>query len=355
MRHRFRLVRVLASAAALAGCGTAPLLTPDLAAPPAILTAAAAAGVVDGRARFREILCAVTPANTTPDCEAMLHRLGGEGSPSGRPVWRGPPRRKLRLAVVPGYGADCFAGLVTVLGDARAHLETLGWPSLDLAVEGLSSSTRNALLIHDQVLAMPLPREERLVLLGYSKGAVDMLEVLTRYPEMRARVAAAVSLAGTIAGSPLADDPPQLLPWLARNAPGSACSAGDGGAFESLRRSTRLAMLAAYPPIGVGVPLFSLGAFVARERTSAVLVPMHDRLAAVDPRNDSQTLFTDQVIPGSVLLGYQNADHWAVGLPLDRARPVLAALFTEHNAFPRPVMLEAVMRTVEESLLESGR
>ena len=56
---------------------------------------------------------------------------------------------------------------------------------------------------------------------------------------------------------------------------------------------------------------------------------------SMDPRNDSQTLFTDQLIPGSVLLGYLNADHWAVALPLDQAHPLLAATFTNRNAFPR--------------------
>jgi hypothetical protein len=75
----------------------------------------------------------------------------------------------------------------------------------------------------------------------------------------------------------------------------------------------------------------------------------------MDPRNDSQTLFTDQLIPGSVLLGYLNADHWAVALPLDQAHPLLAATFTNRNAFPRAPMLEAVMRTVEETLLERAR
>lgn len=285
----------------------------------------------------------------------MLHRLGGEAQPSGRPVERGPPRLPLRLAIVPGYGADCFAGLVSILGDARAHLDAIGWRSIDVPIEGLSSSTRNAELIRDHLIAEPLPQGERLVLLGYSKGAADMLEALARYPEIRPRVAAAVSLAGTIAGSPLADNPPRLLPSLARSAPGSGCDAGDGGAFESLRRSNRLAALANYPPSLIGLPLFSLGAFTARPDTSTILVPMHDRLSAIDPRNDSQTIFTDQVIPGSVLLGYLNADHWAVGLPLDQAHPLLAALFTDRNAFPRPAMLEAVMRIVEETLLERAQ
>ena len=351
---RWRL-RLVLGFGVLVGCTPTPLLQPDLAAPPAILVPAGAAGVVDSRARFREILCAVTPPDSGRDCQAMLHRLGGEAPPSGRPVGRGPPRLPLRLAIVPGYGADCFAGLVTILGDARAHLDAIGWRSIEVPVEGLSSSTRNAELIRDRLLAEPLAQGERLVLVGYSKGTSDMLEALARYPEVRPRVAAAVSLAGTVAGSPLADNPPRLLPWLARSVPGSGCDAGDGGAFESLRRSARLAALASHPPSSIGLPLFSLGAFTTRQDTSSILVPMHDRLSVMDPRNDSQTLFTDQLIPGSVLLGYLNADHWAVGLPLDQAHPLLATIFTDRNAFPRPAMLEAVMRIVEETLLERAR
>ena len=165
------------------GCTSTQLLSPDLAAPPAMLVPASAAGVVDLRARFREILCVVTPSEAVRDCQAMLHRLGGEAQPSGRPVWRGSPRLPLRLAIVPGYGADCFAGLVTILGDARTHLAAIGWPSIEVPVEGLSSSTRNAELIRNRLLAEPLAPGERLVLVGYSKGTADMLEALGRYPE----------------------------------------------------------------------------------------------------------------------------------------------------------------------------
>jgi hypothetical protein len=320
-------------------------------APPAVLVPASQAGVQDRRGQFRRALGSVMAREHGEQprwtCEDVLHRLGGEAAPAVPAV---PPLGRFRVAIVPGYGADCFSGLVTVLGDARTHLDTLGWRSEEIAIEGLSSSTRNAALIREHVLAVSLDPDERLVLLGYSKGAADMMEALARYPEIRPRIAAAVSLSGTVVGSPLADSPPELLPWLARNMPGSGCTAGDGGAFESLRRSTGLAFLAENPPSGFGVPLFSLGAFAHRERISLVLLPTYDRLAMIDPRNDSQTLFTDQVIPGSFLLGYLNADHWAVGLPLDSAQPVLSALFTDENAFPRPAMLEAVLRVVAETL-----
>jgi hypothetical protein len=325
---------------ALAGCAAQPLLRSDPSAPPAILMPASLAGVRDLRAQYRATLCAIAPR----DCDVMLHRLAGEAI-TATPAPATPPGR-LRLAIVPGYGADCFSGFVTVLGDARATLEAQGWLVEEFRIEGLSSTTRNAALIRDQLMAANLAPGERFVLLGYSKGMADLLEALARHPEIRPRVAAAVGLAGTVMGSPLADDPPRLLPALASNLPGAGCTAGDGGAFESLRRTTRLAFLAQFGAGGFGVPLYSLGAFAARDRTSRVLRGMHDRLSAIDPRNDSQTLFTDQVVPGSALLGYLDADHWAVGLPLDTAQPLLAALFTEHNAFPRAAMLEALLRVV---------
>ena len=101
--------------------------------------------------------------------------------------------------------------------------------------------------------------------------------------------------------------------------------------------------------------MFSLGAFTARQDTSSILVPMHDRLSAMDPRNDSQTLFTDQLIPGSVLLGYLNADHWAVVVPIARTHDTIGSLFVTQNAYPREALTEAVLRFVEEDLAARGK
>ncbi len=346
---------LLAALTLFSGCGSPPLLRYQPDAAPAVLMPAALAGIEDARARYREILCAVLrtqdPTAGASLCEASLHRMALEGEPTGRAVHLGPPRIPLRVGIVPGYGADCFTDVVPVLADARSRLAERGWPTDVLIVEGLSSSRRNADLIRDQLLKAQLAHGERFVLIGYSKGTSDMLEALAVHPEIRPRVAAAVSLAGTVMGSPLADDPPRLLPVLVQALSGGACTAGDGGAFASLRRTERLEFLARFPPLSYGVPLYSLGAFADLERTSHILRPMHRRLAVMDPRNDSQTLSTDQVIPGSALLGYLNADHWAVALPLDRYQPVLSAIFTDRNDFPRAAMLESVIRLVEERLL----
>jgi hypothetical protein len=61
-------------------------------------------------------------------------------------------------------------------------------------------------------------------------------------------------------------------------------------------------------------------------------------------------LFYDQVIPGSTLLGYRNADHWALAVPINRSHALLGSTFVNHNDFPREALLEALLRFIEEDL-----
>ena len=99
---------------------------------------------------------------------------------------------------------------------------------------------------------------------------------------------------------------------------------------------------------------YSLAAFAERENISLILRPSYDQLALVDPRNDSQVVFHDALVPGGALLGYLNADHWAVAMPFNREHPTLAGAFVTRNAFPREVLLEAIARFVEEALLTAA-
>ena len=96
---------------------------------------------------------------------------------------------------------------------------------------------------------------------------------------------------------------------------------------------------------------YSLATFAQREQISFGLRGGYDDLAKIDPRNDSQMLFYDQIIAGGALLGFVNADHWAVALPISRERPGLAATLVNRNEFPREILLEAIVRHVEEQLL----
>jgi len=72
-------------------------------------------------------------------------------------------------------------------------------------------------------------------------------------------------------------------------------------------------------------------------------------LAWIDPRNDSQLHFYDQLIPGCTLLGYVKADHWALALPFSQDK--IASALIDRNEFPREILLKAVIRFVEEKFL----
>lgn len=336
-------------------CATEPATPYTLATSPLAFLPADGAGVGDQRGRFREILCAVDEAHgrALPEyrpCDEILHRFTDEPAGTGEPVHLGPARSKLRVAVVAGLGAECFGAFVAAFPYALEHLQGFGYQTASITVDGLSSSTNNGRQVKEAVVALDLAPDERLVLVGYSKGTPDILEGLATYPELAQRVAAVVSVSGSVNGSPLADDAPESILALLEYLPGSECGAGDGGAVDSLKPSTRRDFARTHE-LPETVRYYSLASFAQREQVSLGLRGSYDDLAEIDPRNDSQLLFYDQIIAGGALLGFVNADHWAVALPISRDRPVLAATVINRNEFPREVLLEAIVRHVEEQLL----
>ncbi len=338
----------------LAACAAKPLVPYSTDTPPLVLVPAAQAGIVDKRARFREIYCAVLEARPElPDhrpCEDALTRVGDEPAGTGRPVDLGPSRRHLVAALVPGLGYTCFEHWLEAPGSATAHVRQYGYDQVLIKVDALSSTATNARQIRDQLLAMPAAEgETRLVLIGYSKGAPDILDALVTYPEIRSRVAAVVSAAGAIGGSPLANDAEQYQADLLRHVPGATCESGDGGAVESLRPATRRKWLASHP-LPTDVRYYSLVTLPQPERVSSILKSSYRKLASIDGRNDSQVIFYDEVIPGSELMAYVNADHWALAVPIARSHHVIGSTFVTQNAYPREALLEAVLRFVEEDL-----
>ena len=85
--HRVALAPILTVSVALGGCATEPIITYESDSPAMVLSTAGAAGISDGRARFREIFCerfrAIgPPENGKPSCGDYLHRLvDGVGPP----------------------------------------------------------------------------------------------------------------------------------------------------------------------------------------------------------------------------------------------------------------------------------
>jgi pimeloyl-ACP methyl ester carboxylesterase len=217
-----------------------------------------------------------------------------------------------------------------------------------LDVDGLSSSANNASQIRDYIQALPPEQAgHKIVLIGYSKGAPDILEAMVAYPELHPRIAAVVSVAGAVGGSPLANTADQKDLNIMQHFPGSDCSAGDGGALDSLRPSTRRAWLAENP-LPREIPYYSLVTYPHPERMSSVLGSSYRKLSKVDARNDSQVIYYDQMIPNSTLVGFVNADHWAVAVPVARSHTFMGKTFVDKNDYPREALFEALLRFIEE-------
>ena len=95
---------------------------------------------------------------------------------------------------------------------------------------------------------------------------------------------------------------------------------------------------------------YSLVTFPKPERISSILDGSYNKLARIDGRNDSQVIFYDQVIAGSTLVGYVNADHWALVVPIARKHDLIGSMFVTQNAYPREELTEALLRFVEEDM-----
>ena len=359
--RRARAGRVLAffSLLMLGACSSQPQVPFSYTLEPLSFEPGNTYNVTDGRARFREIFCAANEdhGESLPDytpCEDALVRFDDELPPTGAPVDLGPTSTQMVAKMVPGLAYSCIKAWLHHDNSAPNHVATLGYETGFIQVEGIASSETNADLIAEYVLSLGPEYDERpLVLVGYSKGLPDIFAFLVQYPELTHRVAAVVSYAGAVWGSPLADEADEKqLRWLTL-IPGAECEKKDSKALETLSPANRTAWFAEHT-LPQHIRYYSIIAFPDPDNISNGLQYFHKKLGALrDSRNDSQLVFYDQVIPGSTVLGFFNADHWAMSVPIARQHEVSQAIFADQNDFPREIALEAILRFIEEDL-ESG-
>lgn len=311
--------------------------------------------VTDDRGRFREVFCQVMEAHgrDLPDyrpCEESIRGVGDEAGATGAEVGLGMSEAKPLVLLVPGLGWNCFAEFLDMSYFGPEYLGRFGYDVRLVPVDGLSGTANNAAMIHDYVLALPPEDVGRPIILGgYSKGAPDLLEALVTYPDLAEKVVAVIAMAGAVKGSPLAIGATQKQANLLTMVPGAECETeqGDNNAVRSLLPDVRQQWLDEVS-LPAHIQYYSVVAFPEPARISNALQGGYKDLAEFDPRNDTQLVIFDQLIPGSKLLALVNADHWAVAVPVARSHTVIGGTLVDQNDFPREAFLEAVLRYIEE-------
>jgi hypothetical protein len=342
-------LRILLLAAPLWGCTNLPTRQELLSSPSPQSTLPAGTSTHDGRARFREIFCSVLDRHAARDgperaCSDWLWQLEDEPPAEIRPLPE--PDLTPQVYLVSGAFGECLGDEARPFNGAARTLSAAGYRIAAIVVSGRSSSRNNARQIAERLEHAPPEESGPVVMIGYSKGANDILEFLVRYPDVAARVDSVVSVAGAIGGSPLAATAggfyDALLSWI----PSDRCPTGDRGVIDSLRQEERRAWLAenALPE---SVRYYSVAAFTTRPRVADALLPGWKLLLRHERRNDGQLLARDALIPGSTLLGYVDADHWSAAIDVESVHPVLGAR-PDPTPFPRAALLEAILLQVGE-------
>jgi hypothetical protein len=300
----------------------------------------------DRTAAFSALFCSVLErehpdAGTWGPCSGYLE------SPAADRVTLDPIPQTYRLAIVPGVLSAC-AGGAPAFKEGQEHLRAAHGLTVDLIPAPNRSSPDNGKDIAQFVKDNYAKDSRKFILVGYSKGAPDILEGLANDPDAARAVAALVTVAGAIGGSPIADLlPAEAQKWVEAFHL-SDCQGDVYAAFKSLGKDVRRDFLSQHPD--PGFPVYSLAAVSDKSATSKVLVGNWELMAPYGPRQDSQLLDSDAFFPGGNTLGVLRADHWAVALPFEDSTDAEVKKLVDHNHFPRTALLESLLRFVLQDL-----
>ena len=200
--------------------------------PPIVLATLGDAGIRDVRHLYRAAVCGQLPADSPP-CDELILRFPNEAA-AASPLAQRDIANRYRIAFVPGLFSDCLNGIFYPFTDVIENLKESGLAVHDFRTAGRASSAENAQRLAKQMAELsPDPRP--FVMVVYSKGLPDVLELLLRYPQTSQHIAAIISIAGAANGSPLADELYEIYhDWLA-GLPISGCRP------RHRRRGSRLA------------------------------------------------------------------------------------------------------------------
>jgi hypothetical protein len=254
---------------------------------------------------------------------------------------------KYRVLVIPGVLSSCQAN-TQAFQDGQKHLQEKHGMTVEFLQSANDTSANNGAKIVAYLREKMSGDSRKYIVVSYSKGSPDVQEALANDPQVRNAVAAHVTIAGAIGGSPIAETMPAIAERYAGMLKLGTCDGNVADAFKSLRQDVRKQFLQDHPdPL---VPSFSLAAVSDETTTSKMLLEAWKLLTAYDPRTDSQLLQTDAVIPGGNFLGTLHADHLAVALNYENVAEASIKAFANHNHYPRVALFEAAVRFAAASL-----
>jgi hypothetical protein len=296
----------------------------------------------DLSAGFADMFCSVL-LNEKPD--------GGEWGPCSNYIQAesasmhaksiGPIPTGYRVLIIPGILSSCQAN-TQAFAEGQAHLKEKHGMTAEFLQMPNATSTENGEQIAAYLRNAMANDSRKYIVVAYSKGAPDVQEALANDPQTQSAVAAFVTIAGAVGGSPIAETMPSIAERYTSTLKLGTCQGDVAQAFKSLRQDVRKQFNADHPdPL---VPSFSLAAVSDATSTSKMLLQAWKLLTAYDPRTDSQLLQEDALIPGGNFLGVLRADHLAAALNYESALDDTIRSAADHNHYPRVALFEAAVR-----------
>jgi len=222
-------------------------------------------------------------------------------------LYANPPPVGVAVLLVAGIFTQYYPGY---LRQVRRALH-----ASELPIDTEQTIATNARAIRDRVLREPRP----VVLLGQSKGPLDIHAALSLHPEIIPKVRAFVSVQAPFGGTPLATDAEAapLLRGLVRGVAGGLLR-GSPLAYFEMGYAQRRELLARHPPLP-HVPTVALATVTAR--AGLVLEKTRQYIASTyGAANDGFVPIADAHIPGARLVRLQGMDHASIALRWLRPR-----------------------------------
>ncbi len=255
---------------------------------------------------------------------------------------------KYKILIVPGVFSGCVESVAPAFKEGQVHLKEKHGLTVEMLSIPNASTESNALLIAQYLKEHRKTDDRKYIAIGYSKGAPDLQVALANDPEAASAVAALITVAGAVGGSPIADILPGQADRFLKAYNVASCEGDISAALKSLQRSTRHAFESSHPE--PAVPSYSLAAVSDRTNTSKFMMENWLMMAVYGAKQDSQLTKDDTVIPGAAFLGAAKADHFAIALPFETSSDSSVRSAFDKNHFPRTALLEALIRYVTQDL-----